>query len=465
MPYDRSIYCHVKTKGHGSFCIVQEIVRLSDRKHFAYKELRHEHKDNSDYQNRLRREIGFISELDGCKNVIDIIEFSNSPDTDDIWYIMPLADTNLHNYIKNNNCNLSKEERFAIISQVLNSIVYAHGKNIVHRDIYPKNVLVFTQPDKSLQFVMSDFGLGKDSSSYSLYTNSGISGYGAAYYVSPEQKENLKVATTKSDIYSLGKLMHFVMTGKDPTDKFDCDISHIILRCTEEDPDKRYPDIANLVSDFTILVNAFEANEFPIDSTTLADYLRNVNELFSWEIFHAIAKKGLHYDHPFRDYIEPVVEYMGNEKILKHYVNHINGDFKNFLDTFMSVLDQLIGRTGWPFSYSNNIGKFLFLVYSKVSDHNVKINCLNRLWLIGFIGDQYSVQDDLLTILKSDIPEDLILPFIQTIKGRSRKLNIAKITSSGIRQLTIKQAMLQCHKQWEEMEKEESKLHGSRRFI
>ncbi|MDR3013594.1 MAG: protein kinase [Chitinispirillales bacterium] len=93
--------------------------------------------------------------------------------------------------------------------QICRGLHYAHGHDIVHRDIKPQNILI----DKKKNINITDFGIAKLTDKTDLtMTGSTI---GTPEYMSPEQAQGKKI-DAQTDIYSLGILMYEMLTGKPP---------------------------------------------------------------------------------------------------------------------------------------------------------------------------------------------------------------------------------------------------------
>jgi serine/threonine-protein kinase len=105
---------------------------------------------------------------------------------------------------------LDPARAFAICSQVANALDAAHGKDLVHRDVKPSNVLL----DKGEHVYLADFGLTRRLEEQGAQAGEGRS-VGTPAYLAPEQIEGGPV-DGRADIYSLGCLLYECLTGEAP---------------------------------------------------------------------------------------------------------------------------------------------------------------------------------------------------------------------------------------------------------
>lgn len=114
--------------------------------------------------------------------------------------------------------------------QICGSLSEAHAMGVVHRDMKPSNVLL-THRGHDPDFVkVVDFGLVKvlGDETENDFTQTGMM-MGTPKYMSPEQISGKEV-TAHSDMYSLGAVLFFAITGKPPFDaasKFDILTAHV----------------------------------------------------------------------------------------------------------------------------------------------------------------------------------------------------------------------------------------------
>jgi serine/threonine protein kinase len=121
----------------------------------------------------------------------------------------------------------SVAERIALFIQVCQAIQHAHRKGIIHRDIKPSNVMV-TLCDGEAVVKVIDFGVAKAIQS-GPPENTMLTVFGAFVgtpaYVSPEQMDYGARIDARSDIYSLGVLLHEMLCGRTPYDAGDLSAS------------------------------------------------------------------------------------------------------------------------------------------------------------------------------------------------------------------------------------------------
>jgi serine/threonine protein kinase len=109
---------------------------------------------------------------------------------------------------------LSEKEALDVALSIADALAYLHGKQIIHRDVKPANILL----DASGAAKLADLGLVKNLESLSKLTRSNL-GLGTLQFVSPEQFDDARTADARSDIYSLAATLYVMLTGEYPFGK------------------------------------------------------------------------------------------------------------------------------------------------------------------------------------------------------------------------------------------------------
>ncbi|MBV8223943.1 MAG: protein kinase, partial [Verrucomicrobia bacterium] len=119
-----------------------------------------------------------------------------------------------------------------IAQQVASALIAAEAQHLVHRDIKPSNLMLVTEGDGEIIVKVIDFGLAK---SILVQSSAGVTSagfVGTPYFASPEQLDR-QAEDIRSDIYSLGVTLWFMLTGK-PT--FVGSIASVIAQHFDRSP-------------------------------------------------------------------------------------------------------------------------------------------------------------------------------------------------------------------------------------
>ncbi|WP_179136307.1 serine/threonine-protein kinase [Paenibacillus sp. 32352] len=363
---------HERYKGRrmngGSFGVIYEIEGMPD---VVIKALDPELKSRED-RRRMQREIVILNELKGSPNIIPISDYDVEAKCP--WYMMPRATMNLFDFVTHNG-TLDEEVTIKFAKQILVGLQAAHKKNILHRDLGPHNILLFHQPNAPLPDIwVADFGLGRDYNRMSKSLTRSIHTHlGHSSFISPEQYEALSNASVQSDLYSVGALMVYMVTGKDPLrTRVETGLGDVIRELMEHNPSRRPVDVGEVIKvldQYLRIRNPQRirssiqeiGSEFSNRRTLtleqvadMSDYLTQNNRLYTG---------GNQGDLTFASYFSPLMELPSDLVLVwaRDYAAPENVEL--FLDRFEEQLVQITHQTRWSFRSMTVICSFLMKLF------------------------------------------------------------------------------------------------------
>lgn len=185
-------------------------------------------RDSGEYKmnsKSFRTEIHAVAGIPTSPHVVAIKDVSFHED--EHFIVMEyVSGKTLGEYLAEKGGRLSAKEIVSISLQLLQALRLAHEAGVVHRDIKPENIMVERadvvgkQVDipggSDMPFVkLADFGIAllPDEDLFAMKDK----GVGTVHYISPEQASGGRV-DARSDLYSLGVVMHVMATGSVPFD-------------------------------------------------------------------------------------------------------------------------------------------------------------------------------------------------------------------------------------------------------
>ena len=189
---------------------------------------------DSENKERFLREARAAAQLNH-PNIITVFDFGQADN--ELYMAMELLEgKDLKELITGG--ALTFDQKLDIMEQVADGLAYAHGREVVHRDLKPGNIHV--QPNGQVKIL--DFGLARLGSSD--LTKTGVV-MGTPNYMSPEQVMGERV-DARSDVFSAGAVFYELLTNRKP---FDAESVHATLyQVVHRDPppprqwDPRLPD-------------------------------------------------------------------------------------------------------------------------------------------------------------------------------------------------------------------------------
>lgn len=197
------------------------------------KKLKNEFLTDKGIRSRFKREFDITKSLQDTHGIITVYSYDGTTCS----YTMEPAEERLDHYIQSP--NITDVIRINCIRQILYIMTLVHNRNIIHRDLSPNNIFIISGVLK-----IADFGLGKDLNVFTSHQTLRTSQVGQYYYCAPEQFMLLKDGDKRSDVYSLGRIINFIMTGR-PTNAHHI-FRSVAEKATNADAAYRYADAGQL---------------------------------------------------------------------------------------------------------------------------------------------------------------------------------------------------------------------------
>ncbi len=200
--------------GEGGMGVVYRARHALMRRDTAVKLLLPDRADDASVR-RFEREVCLTCQLTH-PNTIQVYDYGHTPEGV-FYYVMEfLRGLNLHQLVTR--FGPQPEGRTAhILIQICDSLAEAHAMGLVHRDIKPANVFLSERGGVPDSVKVLDFGLvreygGRDLDTMRVTSAEGF--VGTPSFMAPEAVKDSAKSDPRSDIYSVGVLAYFLMTGK-----------------------------------------------------------------------------------------------------------------------------------------------------------------------------------------------------------------------------------------------------------
>lgn len=261
-------YAILEKLGHGGMGLVFKAEHRLMKRHVALKLLAPHMTSSLATRKRFEQEI----EAAGRLRHPNIVAADDADESDGVRFlVMEYVEGITLAKLVHQQGPLSTMQAVRCALDVARGMKYAHGEGVTHRDIKPSNLLI----DRSGTVKILDLGLARVESRRWSQPESPALGeevIGTADYMAPEQTLELTRADHRSDIYSLGITLWFLLSGRPPfqkesiTDKMrahqvqplpplvnlrsdlPAELDRVIATMAAKAPENRYQSMAEVVS-------------------------------------------------------------------------------------------------------------------------------------------------------------------------------------------------------------------------
>jgi serine/threonine-protein kinase len=222
---------------------------------------------------RFEREVRLTASL-AHPNTVEVYDYGRT-EYGTYYYVMEyLPGLNLAELVERHG-PLPPGRAVYLLRQVCGALREAHAAGLIHRDIKPTNLFASRRGGADDVAKLLDFGLARpvpkpDAPRRPLSGEGQV--VGTPQFMSPEQAQGGGELDGRSDIYSLGAVAYYLLTGRPPFDEQDGmraiiahardpvvppslvrddipeDLERIVLRCLAKDAADRFPEVGSLES-------------------------------------------------------------------------------------------------------------------------------------------------------------------------------------------------------------------------
>jgi eukaryotic-like serine/threonine-protein kinase len=214
---------------------------------------------------RFEREVRLTAAL-SHPNIVEIYDYGRADDGTYYYVMEHLSGLSLAELVERKGA-LPPGRVVYLLRQVCEALREAHAAGLIHRDIKPSNIFAARRGGTSDVAKLLDFGLVLSRAGADAAHLSGEGQImGTPLYMAPEQATGRGELDGRSDLYSLGAVAYYLLTGRPPFDGQDAigvmiahardpvvppsrgradvpeDLERVVLRCLAKDPAERFRD-------------------------------------------------------------------------------------------------------------------------------------------------------------------------------------------------------------------------------
>ena len=258
-----------KQLGAGGMGEVYEAEHRMLKRPCAIKLIRSESEADAKAIARFEQEVRSIARLSHW-NTVEVFDYGRTDDGA-FYYVMELLPGLSLEELVGRHGPLAPQRAIHFLRQTCRALQEAHAVGLIHRDIKPANIFAASRGGVFDVAKLLDFGLVRQTDSDVSDNNSKSGGgfSGSPAYMAPEQAADYANAGEASDIYALGGVAYYLLTGQPPfsgnafevliaharreptplsesVTSIPADLEQVVLRCLAKSPDERYPDARSL---------------------------------------------------------------------------------------------------------------------------------------------------------------------------------------------------------------------------
>ena len=218
---------------------------------------------------RFEREVRLTATL-SHPNTVEVYDYGRAEDGTYYYVMEYLPGLSLADLVERHG-PLPPGRAVYLLRQVCGALRKAHAAGLIHRDIKPSNIFAARRGGMDDVAKLLDFGLVRPTATArAAHLSAEGQILGTPLFMSPEQATGGRELDERSDIYSLGAVAYYLLTGRPPFEGeggiavmiahardpvvppsrvrpgIPEDLERVVLRCLAKDPAERFPDAESL---------------------------------------------------------------------------------------------------------------------------------------------------------------------------------------------------------------------------
>ena len=228
-------YRVVRQLGHGGMGAVFEAENIWTKRRVAVKVMRPEIAAHAQYAQRFLQEAQAATQL-AHPNIVDVLDMGKDEELGSLYIVQEfLTGSDLRKHLEAAG-RVPVREALELILPVMEALVTAHTRGVIHRDIKPDN-LFLTETPRGVVPKLIDFGIAKvvgEGGDSLQQTRTGVL-MGSPHYMSPEQGRGDPGLDARTDVWSLGVVLYEMLSGTRPHES-TTNANALIAKIIYEDP-------------------------------------------------------------------------------------------------------------------------------------------------------------------------------------------------------------------------------------
>ncbi len=217
-------------------------------------------------------------------NTIEIYDFGRTPDGV-FYYVMEFLEGLTLSRLVSVDGAVPVERVVYILKQVCGSLEEAHDLGLIHRDIKAENIVLCERGGLYDVAKVLDFGLAKDVIAHDeIQVTSAHMLAGTPRYIAPERMRDARLASPRTDLFSVGAVAFLMLTGRDAfLGASVMEICEQVLHAPASRPSECTDrPIPKILDDLVLSCLSRDPDERPLNARAMIDVLDTITGLPEW---------------------------------------------------------------------------------------------------------------------------------------------------------------------------------------